>query len=105
MKKFVFILASICLVCLITTSCSKEDDDTNSIIGTWKYRVFYLEFNKDNTWRDAQEIGGEMYWSKYGKYSFDGQYLVRDGGFKEEVIFSDNKKTIKLGGYIYEKVK
>ena len=40
-----------------------------------------------------------------GTYTFDGKYLVLDGGFKKEVVFSEDGNQMEYDGMYYERLK
>lgn len=92
-------------------SCGGDDDyDTQSdrIVGVWKETYYWHDdthsfrgwmgigpvhaFKSDGThvvyWNSDKYEAGEIY--KQGTYSFDGTYLVVDGGFKRKVTFTEN---------------
>ena len=100
------------LLPMVFTSCSGSDDDDNAqterIVGVWKETYYWHD--DTHSFRGWQGMGyvhafksdgthivyanskryemGEIY--KQGTYSFDGTYLVVDGGFKRKVTFTEN---------------
>ena len=113
MKKLMFLMV-MALLPMVFTSCSGSDDDdtdnaqTKGIVGVWKETYYWHddthsfrgwqgigyvhEFKSDGThivyWNSVKYEAGEVY--KQGTYSFDGTYLVVDGGFKRKVTFTEN---------------
>lgn len=110
MKKFIFPL--LILSCFLVSSCSKDDSESTpsySIVGVWQKTpdLWIYEFKADKTWHYYGYIG---YYEKNdpsqsGNYTFDGKDLVLDGGFKEEVTFSENGKELYWKGNYYKKIK
>ena len=115
MKKFLFLMAMTFLP-MAFISCSDDDDnDTQSdrIVGTWLEKAYWKEedvafyypgdywsnrngkvhvFTKDGKyykydWLDDFKTGNV---GESGTYTFDGTYLVVDGGFKRKVTFTEN---------------
>ena len=104
------------LMPMVLTSCGSDDDDnaqSGRIVGTWIEKAFWEE--EDNSFN---EWGG-YYYRKYGaiyvftsdgkyteyssqyymdlgkakeegSYSFDGTYLVVNGGYKRKVTFTED---------------
>lgn len=112
MKKLLFIIIAFISMGIALSSCSKDDDNNTpsySIVGVWQKMpdVWIYEFKADNTWYYYGYVGqyerNEP--SKSGKYTFDGKYIVLDGGFKEEITFSENGKEIEWDGNYYKKIK
>lgn len=115
MKKLMFLMV-MALMPMAFASCGGDDDyDTQSdrIVGVWKETYYwhddthsfrgwmgigfvhefkpggkYLRYNNS-----ARYERGEP--DKEGTYSFDGTYLVLDGGFKRKVTFSENGKSFE----------
>ena len=110
MKKFLF-LVTLTLMQFIFASCSSDEDgeeQSGNIVGVWKETYYW--HNDTHSFRGWQGMGyvhafksdgthivyanqkryemGEIY--KQGTYSFDGTYLVVDGGFKRKVTFTEN---------------
>lgn len=96
---------------MVLTSCGSDDDDNEKvgrIVGVWKETYYWHD--DTHSFRGWQGMGyvhafksdgthivyanqkryemGEIY--KQGTYSFDGTYLVVDGGFKRKVTFTEN---------------
>ena len=99
------------LMPIVFASCGGDDDyDTQSdrIVGVWKESDFWdkedkcfkdwwgigyvHEFKPDGTYlrynNSTRYDRGEP--DREGTYSFDGTYLVLDGGFKRKVTFTEN---------------
>ena len=110
MKKLMFLMV-MALMPMAFASCGGDDDyDTQSdrIVGVWKETYYWHDdthsfrgwmgigpvhaFKSDGThvvyWNSDKYEAGEIY--KQGTYSFDGTYLVVDGGFKRKVTFTEN---------------
>lgn len=115
MKKLLFIIIALISMGIVLSSCSKDDDNnspTYSIVGVWKRSTNMLgvyQFNKDNSY---------LYWAAYydenvynkeprekGTYTFDGKHLSFDGGFKQEVIFSEDGTKIIFDNREFHRVK
>ena len=101
---------------MVLTSCGSDDDDnaqSGRIVGTWIEKAFWEE--EDNSFNEW----GDYYYRKYGaiyvftsdgkytkyssqyymdlgkaeeegSYSFDGTYLVVNGGYKRKVTFTED---------------
>lgn len=115
MKKLMFLLV-MALVPMALTSCGSDDDDneqTGRIVGTWIEKAFWKEENNSfDEWGDYyyRRYGAiyvftsdgkyTKYMSQYDKdhgqvreegvYSFDGTYLVVNGGYKRKVTFTED---------------
>lgn len=118
MSKILSIFAITLVTSFVFVSCSKDDDDGGSssskIIGTW-YEVSYWDdgafsgnpntwhtwgfvsppvhvFNADKTYKKYMSINayknGEVYIS--GSYTFDGQNLAINGGYKRKITFTES---------------
>ena len=110
MKKLMFLLV-MALMPMVLTSCGSDDDDNEKvgrIVGVWKETFYWHDdthsfdgwqgmgyvhaFKSDGThivYANSKRYEmGEI--SKQGTYSFDGTYLVVDGGFKRKVTFTEN---------------
>ena len=109
MKKFLFLMMA--LMPMMFASCDSDEDDeeqSGRIVGVWKETCYWHDdthsfrgwqgmgyvhaFKSDGTHivyanRKRYEMG-EIY--SQGTYSFDGTYLVVDGGFKRKVTFTEN---------------
>ena len=110
MRKLMFLMV-MALMPIVFASCGGDDDyDTQSdrIVGVWKESDFWDK--EDKCFKDWWGIGyvhefkpdgkylrynnstrydrGEP--DREGTYSFDGTYLVLDGGFKRKVTFTEN---------------
>ena len=116
MKKIMFLMV-MALMPMVFSSCGSDDDDNgaqvNKIVGVWEETDFWD--SDDKCFRDWWNIGyvhvfksdgtyaryhnsthydrGES--DKQGTYSFDGTYLVIDGGFKRKVTFSENGNSFE----------
>lgn len=115
MKKVLcFLLA---LMPLTFIGCSSDDDDGNSskIVGVWCESAYWVtnsysgtpntfhtwgllsghvhEFKADKTykfyWSVSDYKKGEADESRSGTYTFDGQYLAVNGGFKRKITFTE----------------
>ena len=109
MKKFLFLMMA--LMPMMFASCDSDEDDeeqSGRIVGVWKETCYWHD--DTHSFRGWQGMGyvhafksdgthivyanskryemGEI--SKQGTYSFDGTYLVVDGGFKRKVTFTEN---------------
>ena len=110
MKKSMFLMI-MALMPMVFASCGSDDDnDTQSdrIVGVWKATYYWNDdtrsfrgwqgmgpvhaFKSDGThivyWNSDKYEAGEVY--KQDTYSFDGTYLVVDGGFNRKVTFTEN---------------
>lgn len=110
MKKLMFLMV-MALMPMVLTSCGSDDDDNEQagrIVGVWKETYYWHDdthsfrgwqgrgyvhaFKSDGThivYDDPKSYeAGEI--RKQGTYSFDGTYLVVDGGFKRKVTFTEN---------------
>ena len=110
MKKFMFLMV-IALLPMVFASCDSDDDDNaqaKGIVGVWKETYYWHDdthsfrgwqgmgpvhaFKSDGThivyWNSDKYEAGEVY--KQDTYSFDGTYLVVDGGFNRKVTFTEN---------------
>ena len=99
------------LMPMMFASCDSDEDDeeqSGRIVGVWKETYYWHD--DTHSFRGWQGMGyvhafksdgthivyanskryemGEIY--KQGTYSFDGTYLVVDGGFKRKVTFTEN---------------
>ena len=99
------------LMLMMFASCDSDEDDeeqSGRIVGVWKETCYWHD--DTHSFRGWQGMGyvhafksdgthivyanskryemGEI--SKQGTYSFDGTYLVVDGGFKRKVTFTEN---------------
>lgn len=111
MKKILFLL--FVSVCFLASSCSKDEGESTpsySIVGVWKHYTleWIWTFNPDKTYTkhlfvDEYEKGETPSYS--GTYTFDGKYISFDGGFKKEVIFSEDGNSIKFDGLAYYRYK
>ena len=99
-------------------SCSSDDDDNNGssskIVGVW-YETYYWDTGtfsgNPNTWHTwgfvspyVHEFKVDKTYKKYnsisdykagkvdvsGTYTFDGQYLAVNGGFKRKITFTES---------------
>ena len=109
MKKFLFLMMA--LMPMMFASCDSDEDDeeqSGRIVGVWKETCYWHDdthsfrgwqgmgyvhaFKSDGThivYANSKRYDmGEI--SKQGTYSFDGTYLVVDGGFKRKVTFTEN---------------
>ena len=114
---FLFILA---IVPLAFAACSSDDDNdgglSSKIVGVWCETAYWdtgSYSGNPNTWHTWGLVGGyvhefkadntyKYYWSvsdykagkddsKYsGTYTFDGENLAINGGFKKKVTFTEN---------------
>ena len=111
MKKLLFITALV-FMGIVVSSCSKGDDNnspTYSIVGVWQIESLFgvYEFKANNTWfkygyYEDYENNNPI---ENGTYTFDGHYLIRDGGFKEEITFSEDGKQMLFNCKKYTKKK
>ena len=115
-KLFLIVLA---IMPLAFISCSSDDDDNSSsskIVGVW-YETDYWdtgtysgnpntwhtwgfvggyvhEFKADNTYKYYNSVSdykaGKPNTSNSGTYTFDGQNLAINGGFKSKITFTEN---------------
>ena len=115
MKKFMFLMI-MALLPMVFTSCGSDDDgeeQSRSIVGVWEESDFWDK--EDKCFKDWWGIGyvhefkpdgkylrynnstrydrGEP--DREGTYSFDGTYLVLDGGFKRKVTFTENGNSFE----------
>jgi hypothetical protein len=111
MKKIFKIMASMLLVAAFaaaTVSCSKDDDDSHPLVGTWVFREANMTFLFEGDWYDAKEEGMDM--SEFNKslrglffvFEKDGQLLGGKNGQSQPAgnyTVSDDKITIKDGTY------
>ena len=104
-------LMMMALMPMVFASCGSDEDSeeqSRSIVGVWKETYYWHDdthsfrgwqgigyvhaFKSDGTyivyWNSDKYETGEAY--KQGTYSFDGTYLVVDGGFKRKVTFTEN---------------
>lgn len=117
MKKLLFILLSI--VPLTFTCCSSSDDgneggNSSKIIGVWTETDYWDDgafSGNPNTWhtwgfvtRPVHEFKSDKTYNKYGSlddykngkakstgtYTFDGQNLAINGGYKRKVTFTES---------------
>ena len=107
MKKVCLLLAFISLS-VFFVGCSKDDDNQKfSIVGTWGYRanerVWIFSQNNTYVYYFFYKEGLEP--TQSGTYTFDGVYLALDGGFKKQVEFSEDGKSIIYDGKQYNKLK
>ena len=114
MKKLMFLMV-MALLPMVFASCGSDDDDAQSdkIVGTWLEKAYWKEedgafyypgdywsnrngrvhvFTKDGKyykydWLDDFKTGNV---GESGTYTFDGTYLVIDGGFKRKVTFTED---------------
>ena len=110
MKKLMFLMV-LAIMPMVLTSCGSDDDDNEQagrIVGVWKETYYWHDsthsfdgwqgmgyvhaFKSDGThivYSDTKSYEtGKI--RKQGTYSFDGTYLVVDGGFKRKVTFTEN---------------
>ena len=110
MKKLMFLMM-MALLPMVFASCGGDEDveeQSGRIVGVWKETYYWHD--DTHSFRGWQGMGyvhafksdgthivyanskryemGEIY--KQGTYSFDGTYLVVDGGFKRKVTFTEN---------------
>ena len=107
MKKFLLIFATVLLVGSLFTSCSKDDDNRPSIVGVWENKNWnwVYQFTSDGKWKYWYHYGG--YDNKIlnetpresGTYTFHGTYIIRDGGFKEAITFSEDGNSIRWASF------
>lgn len=120
MKRRLFLMAVISIMGLSFIGCSSSDsnDPTDSvkidkkIVGRWErvafyiaendfwdYSVtnFYYQFNADGTYKTDASA------KTSGTYTFNGSTLVLDGGFGENVKFSENNTLMEWGKWRYQK--
>lgn len=111
MRKKLLVIAAFIFIGVIVSSCSKDDSTETkySIVGVWKHEKLFgvYEFRNDNTWYmyGYMEDYEKKDYSNMGKYTFDGKYLIRDGGFKEEITFSENGNQMIFNGKQYTRIK
>lgn len=113
MKKLLFIITAFVFMGIALSSCSKDDDNNTpsySIVGVWKhYTIEWIwVFNSDKTYQkylsiDSYEKKKEPAYS--GTYTFDGKYISLDGGFKNEVTFSEDGNSVTFDGLAYYRYK
>lgn len=116
MKKLMFLLV-MALMPMVFTSCGSDDDDNgaqvNKIVGAWIEKQTWKEENNSfYEWGDYyyKDFGAiyiftsdgkyTKYMNQYykdlgqaeeeGTYTFDGTYLVVNGGYKRKVTFTED---------------
>lgn len=116
MKKFMFLMV-MALMPVMFASCGSDDDDNgaqvNKIVGAWIEKQTWKEENNSfYEWGDYyyKDFGAihiftsdgkymkymNQYYKDLGKvdeegvYSFDGTYLVVNGGYKRKVTFAED---------------
>ena len=74
-----------------------KNNQWNSV-GIWTYTWFY-EFREDGKfyYYNSKEdlLAGKPYDLMSGTYTFDGTYIVKNGGFPEKVDFSQDGNTLR----------
>lgn len=120
MKKFLF-LVTLALMPFIFASCSSDEDesrDTGNIQGAWLEKAYWKEesgsfyypgdYYSDKHGRIHVFMPDGKYLKYYdpedfktgivkeeGTYSFDGTYLVIDGGYKRKIIFTEDGRVFE----------
>ena len=116
MKKIMFLMV-MALMPMVFTSCGSDDDDNgaqvNKIVGVWiEKQTWEEENNSFYEWGDyyyrkfgaiyifASDGKYTKYMNQYykdlgqaeeeGTYTFDGTYLVVNGGYKRKVTFTED---------------
>lgn len=102
MKKIFFILLAFVAITFVATSCSDDDEkDPNEFFyGEWrqlKSRITYFVFNADGTYECNYPLPAS------GTYTLVGTKLTLDGGFTENVVFSQDKKQMQLYSFTWVK--
>ncbi len=98
------ILATLLVVGTILTSCSKDDNESASIIGTWKVTSSVYETFKDGVsqGKDKETIDANNYWTISFKAdgTFEGVSVDPQGNDKEsgEYIVKNNEISVKYKG-------
>ena len=99
-------------------SCGSNNDEPespNQIVGLWEetaywkdgewksssYLNYIFEFKADNTYKTylSEEQYKEGKTLVTGTYTFDGKTFSLDGGFKHNVVFSENGQSMRIEEY------
>lgn len=102
MKKFFLIFLAFVAITFVATSCSDDDEkDPNEFFyGEWRqiiYKSQYYVFNSDGTYESNYPLKCS------GTYTLVGNKLTLDGGFTENVVFSQDKKQMQLYSFTWVK--
>ena len=113
---FAIMMVAITSVGFVSCSSDSDDDDSMSIVGVW----YETQYWKDNSWKSSGssfyyifEFKSNNTYNVYltednyktgktllsGTYTFDGNNLTLDGGFKHPVSFSENGQSVRIEEY------
>ena len=117
-KKNLLHLLAIFMVAMVSVgfvSCSSDDDDDDNsyqIVGLWEetsywkdgewkssgYLNYIFEFKSDNSYKvylsESTYKEGKTF--QTGTYTFKGNEIALDGGFKHKVTFSENGQSMRI---------